>query len=55
VGEAPRERDLQALADAERAVALDVDGDVGGEQGEALGESGPGEDQCDGRYCDPDD
>ena len=35
--EVARERDLEALADAERAVRLDVDGDVGLQQREAVG------------------
>jgi hypothetical protein len=38
--EVTRERRLDPLADAERAVVLDVDGDVGREQREALGRSG---------------
>ena len=40
--EVARERDLEPLADAERAVRLDVDGDVGREQREAVGDAVPG-------------
>jgi hypothetical protein len=47
--EVARERDLEAFAYAERAVLLDVDGDVGGEQGEAVGARRAGEgESCDG-------
>jgi hypothetical protein len=41
--EVARERDLEPLADAERAVSLYLDRGVGLEQGEAVGASRAGE------------
>ena len=54
-GEVARERDLEALAHAERAVGLDVDGDVGLEQAEAVGARGAGKAKGDRRAATSDD
>lgn len=43
--EVTRERDLEALADPERAVGLDLDRDVGREEREAVGASQAGQGQ----------
>jgi len=45
--EVAREGDLESLADPERAVRLDVDADVGGEQREAVRPGGSRESECD--------
>jgi hypothetical protein len=47
--EAAGERNFEPLADAERAVRLDVDGDVGREQREAVSRGGGRNGKEDGR------